>query len=80
MSRCYHTYEPRTRISRTCVTDALASYQSATGAVADSNTGLLRITQEQFDDLESLFFHIGDVSSAPRAHASETVTFALTHW
>ncbi|KAI0327436.1 acid protease [Cubamyces sp. BRFM 1775] len=40
--------------------DALAAYQQATGAVSDSATGLLKITQEQFDSLESLFFHIGD--------------------
>ncbi|RPD60574.1 acid protease [Lentinus tigrinus ALCF2SS1-7] len=40
--------------------DALAAYQAATGAVSDSNTGLLKITQDQFDNLESLFFHIGD--------------------
>ncbi|KAI0327407.1 acid protease [Cubamyces sp. BRFM 1775] len=40
--------------------DALALYQQATGAVADSATGLLKITQEQFENLESLFFHIGE--------------------
>ncbi|KAL7284881.1 LOW QUALITY PROTEIN: hypothetical protein ACG7TL_002195 [Trametes sanguinea] len=40
--------------------DALAKYQAATGAVSDSTTGLLKITQEQFDNLESLFFHIGE--------------------
>ncbi|KAI8989237.1 acid protease [Trametes punicea] len=40
-------------------TDALAAYQAATGAVADPTTGLLTITQEQFANLESLFFHIG---------------------
>ncbi|KAH9903122.1 aspartic proteinase precursor [Cubamyces lactineus] len=40
--------------------DALSAYQKATGAVADSATGLLKITQEQFDNLESLFFHIGE--------------------
>ncbi|KAI0356743.1 acid protease [Trametes cingulata] len=39
--------------------DALSAYQKATGAVADSATGLLKITQEQFANLESLFFHIG---------------------
>ena len=43
-----------------CLTDALSAYQSATGAVSDSSTGLLKITQAQFDNLESLFFHIGD--------------------
>ncbi|RDX52328.1 acid protease [Lentinus brumalis] len=40
--------------------DALAVYQNLTGAVPDNNTGLLKITQEQFESLESLFFHIGD--------------------
>ncbi|KAI0708417.1 acid protease [Earliella scabrosa] len=40
--------------------DAIAAYQTATGAVPDNNTGLLRITPEQFESLESLFFHIGD--------------------
>ncbi|OBZ76214.1 Polyporopepsin [Grifola frondosa] len=42
--------------------DALARYQSATGAVADSNTGLLKITSAQFANLQSLFFNIGDVT------------------
>ncbi|TBU21523.1 acid protease [Dichomitus squalens] len=40
--------------------DALATYQSLTGAVADENTGLLRLTPAQFADLQSLFFQIGD--------------------
>ncbi|KAI0649653.1 aspartic proteinase precursor [Trametes meyenii] len=40
--------------------DAITAYKAATGAVDDSNTGLLKITQAQFDNLESLFFHIGD--------------------
>ncbi|OBZ76476.1 Polyporopepsin [Grifola frondosa] len=39
-----------------------ARYQSATGAVADSNTGLLTITPAQFANLQSLFFYIGDVT------------------
>ncbi|KAI1786212.1 acid protease [Ganoderma leucocontextum] len=42
--------------------DALAAYQTATGAVADNNTGLLKITADQFASLESLFFHIGDTT------------------
>ncbi|KAI9070299.1 acid protease [Trametes sanguinea] len=41
-------------------TDALAKYQAVTGAVADSTTGLLKITPDQFASLESLFFHIGE--------------------
>ncbi|KAG6845568.1 hypothetical protein H0H87_007247 [Tephrocybe sp. NHM501043] len=39
-------------------TDAFKAYQSATGAVLDSNTGLLSITPAQFDNLKSLFFTI----------------------
>ncbi|PIL28711.1 hypothetical protein GSI_08755 [Ganoderma sinense ZZ0214-1] len=40
--------------------DALATYQQITGAVEDNNTGLLKLTADQFANLESLFFHIGD--------------------
>ncbi|KAI9070295.1 acid protease [Trametes sanguinea] len=40
--------------------DALAKYQAATGAEPDETTGLLKITQDQFDNLKSLFFHIGE--------------------
>ncbi|TBU55956.1 aspartic peptidase A1 [Dichomitus squalens] len=39
--------------------DALATYQNITGAVLDEDTGFLSITKEQYDNLESLFFHIG---------------------
>ena len=42
--------------------DALATYQQLTGAVFDNNVGLLSLTPEQFGNLESLFFKIGDVS------------------
>ncbi len=42
--------------------DALATYQELTGAVFDNNVGLLSLTPEQFGNLESLFFNIGDVS------------------
>ncbi|KAJ8463042.1 hypothetical protein ONZ51_g10511 [Trametes cubensis] len=42
--------------------DALALYKEATGAAADSATGLLKITQEQFDN-----FHIGDIAYEPNA-------------
>ena len=37
-------------------------YQNVTGAVIDNNTGLLKITADQFTNLESLFFHIGDAT------------------
>ncbi|KZT08681.1 aspartic proteinase precursor [Laetiporus sulphureus 93-53] len=39
--------------------DAFSRYQQATGAVQDENTGLLRITADQYDQLESLYFNIG---------------------
>jgi len=39
--------------------DAFAAYQTATGAVLDDNTGLLKVTQKQFNSLQSLFFNIG---------------------
>ncbi|KAI0768263.1 acid protease [Trametes elegans] len=41
--------------------DALQRYQAATGAVFDDVVGLLRITPDQFQNLESLFFHINGV-------------------
>ncbi|KAJ7263179.1 acid protease [Mycena haematopus] len=41
-------------------TDAFQAYQQATGATADSTTGLLTVTQDQFDNMQSLFFQIGD--------------------
>ncbi|KAI0094424.1 aspartic peptidase A1 [Irpex rosettiformis] len=40
-------------------TDAFNRYRSATGAVLDNNTGLLRLTTAQFANLQSLFFTIG---------------------
>ncbi|KAJ6611444.1 acid protease [Mycena sp. CBHHK59/15] len=40
-------------------TDAFQAYQQATGATADSATGLLTVTNEQFDQMQSLFFQIG---------------------
>lgn len=42
--------------------DAFALYQNLTGAVLDDTTGLLTITPEQEDNLQSLFFTIGGVS------------------
>ncbi|PIL28426.1 transporter [Ganoderma sinense ZZ0214-1] len=41
-------------------TDAFEAYKNATGAVEDANTGLLRITLDQYEMLESLLFRIGD--------------------
>ncbi|KAJ7069510.1 acid protease [Mycena amicta] len=43
-------------------TDAFQAYQQATGATADSTTGLLTVSQSQFDDMQSLFFQIGDTT------------------
>ena len=50
--------------------DALQAYQTATGAVFDDETGLLRLTPAQFANLESLFFQIGDVSDSPSRNLS----------
>ncbi|THH21222.1 hypothetical protein EW146_g287 [Bondarzewia mesenterica] len=49
--------------------DALKRYQSATGAVADANTGLLRLTTAQFNNLKSLFFTIGGTTFELTANA-----------
>ena len=43
-------------------TSAFDSYQQATGGVLDQATGLLKITEEQYNNLQSLFFNIGGVS------------------
>jgi len=42
-------------------TNALSEYQSLTGAVLDSTTGLLRVTSAQFAALENLTFNIAGV-------------------
>ena len=60
--------------------DALATYEQLTGAVLDNeDTGLLQITPAQFANLESLFFHIGDVSLLPNCilFQSPTLCFLL---
>jgi len=41
-------------------TDAFQAYQTATGAVPDSNTGLLKITEEQYEALETLVVVVDD--------------------
>lgn len=43
-------------------TDAFQAYQQATQATLDQTTGLLTIADDQFAQLESLFFQIGSVS------------------
>lgn len=42
-------------------TDAFQAYEKATGATMDNTTGLLSITEAQFEKLQSLFFNIGGV-------------------
>ena len=41
--------------------DAYDAYQTATGAILDPTTGLLSITEDQLDNLDSLFFEIEGV-------------------
>ncbi|KAI1791964.1 acid protease [Ganoderma leucocontextum] len=65
------TYGDRTILSSTAgitdtgstlvllATDAFNAYKDATGAVADETTGLLKITRDQYENLQSLLFHIG---------------------
>ncbi|KAF8665498.1 hypothetical protein AX16_000513 [Volvariella volvacea WC 439] len=50
-------------------TDAFNRYKSATGAVLDNTTGLLRITSAQFANLQSLFFTINGVTYEFTANA-----------
>jgi hypothetical protein len=42
--------------------DAFQTYQAATGAVLDNNTGLLTLTADQYANLSNLVFIIGGVS------------------
>ena len=62
--------------------DALSRYQRATGAVADRNTGLLRLTTSQFANLQSLFFNINGVSSSSQfiiqMHTKMALSFQRT--
>ncbi|CAA7264829.1 unnamed protein product [Cyclocybe aegerita] len=50
-------------------TDGYNKYKSATGAVLDSATGLLRITSTQFSNLQSLFFTAGGTTFELTANA-----------
>ncbi|KAG2125525.1 acid protease [Suillus cothurnatus] len=43
-------------------TEAFQAYQQATGATQDSTTGLLTITPQQYTNLQSLYFNIGNVT------------------
>jgi len=49
--------------------DAFESYQQATGATLDNTTGLLTITQEQYNNLQSLYFNIGGTTFELTANA-----------
>ncbi|KAG6873220.1 hypothetical protein C0995_001574 [Termitomyces sp. Mi166 len=49
--------------------DAFARYLSATGAVEDNRTGLLRLTSAQFANLQSLFFSINGATFEFTANA-----------
>ncbi|KAG2120232.1 acid protease [Suillus clintonianus] len=42
--------------------DAFDSYKSGTGAILDASTGLLKISSDQYNQLSSLFFEIGEES------------------
>lgn len=42
-------------------TNAFDAYTQATGATQDQTTGLLTLSNEDFNNLQSLFFNIGDV-------------------
>ena len=50
-------------------TDAFQAYQRATGAKMDNATGLLSISESQFENLESLFFTIGGTTFEMTANA-----------
>ncbi|KAH9936082.1 acid protease [Fomitopsis serialis] len=50
-------------------TDAFQKYQKATGATLDSTTGLLSITEDQYNKLQSLYFKIGSTTFEFTANA-----------
>ena len=50
-------------------TDAFQKYQSATGATLDENTGLLRLSTADYDNLEDMTFTIGGVEYTFTANA-----------
>ncbi|KAJ7195238.1 hypothetical protein GGX14DRAFT_404152 [Mycena pura] len=41
--------------------DAFETYRDATGATLDNSTGLLKITEDRYDNLHDLNFYIGGV-------------------
>ncbi|KAH9944890.1 acid protease [Amylocystis lapponica] len=50
-------------------TTAYNAYQQATGATYDDNTGLLRLTTSQYDNLESMYYDIGGTTYEFTANA-----------
>ncbi|KAG2064018.1 acid protease, partial [Suillus decipiens] len=50
-------------------TDAFEKYQSATGGTLDENTGLLKISSDQYSQLSSLYFAIGGFTYELTANA-----------
>jgi hypothetical protein len=50
-------------------TDAFQSYQKATGATLDQSTGLLTITEAQFENLQPLVFTVGGAQFELSANA-----------
>ena len=59
--------------------DALQHYQTATGAVFDDDTGLLRLELSQFASLQSLFFTINGVTVEFTANAQIWPVRAASH-
>jgi len=49
--------------------DAFKKYEKATGGKMDSTTGLLTVTEAQFEKMQSLFFNIGGVNFELTANA-----------
>lgn len=50
-------------------TDAFQAYQKATGAKLDNSTGLLTLSESQFENLQSLFFTIAGTTFELTANA-----------
>ena len=53
----------------TLVLDAFNAYKTATGGTEDKTTGLLSITEEQFNNLQDLNFNVGGVTYTLNANA-----------
>ena len=55
-------------------TDAFDKYQRATGAKMDQATGLLTVTDSQFESMQSLFFNIGTTAFRDLTHCTLTIS------